>query len=374
MIKISAPGKICIAGEWAVLETGNPLIVAALEKRVFVKIKKSKDKYIHITLRDFGIKNLKAYFQEGELRFKERLTKKEKKYVSFVRRAIETVLNYLEITQPFEIETWGGETIIKKRGKTESIGFGSSAAVTVAVIAGLFRFYGKKIEKKISEKIFKLAAISHFFVQGKIGSGFDVAASTFGGVLVYKRFSSKWLINRIKKRVRLKKIIEMKWPGFYIERLKTPRDFHLLVGWTGKSSSTAEMVKKLNKWKVKNQKEYKQIIKKINNLVRDLLKHWKKNNKEKILKLIRENEYYLRELGEKSNVNIETPTLRKLSEIANRNRGAGKLSGAGGGDCGIAIVFNKQDAERIKKEWQKNGVYFINTQLSLEGVREEIKI
>jgi phosphomevalonate kinase len=106
-------------------------------------------------------------------------------------------------------------------------------------------------------------------------------------------------------------------------------------------------------------------------LVEELIEAWKSNDKMRILKLIRKNEDYLRELGEQSGLNIETETLLKLSNISNKNGGAGKLSGAGGGDCGIAITFDKKDSEKIKKEWEKNGIYFIDTVLSFEGVRKE---
>ena len=60
MVKVSAPGKVCIAGEWAVLEKGNSLIVASVNKRIFADVKKSKDDFIYISIKDFGIKRLKA--------------------------------------------------------------------------------------------------------------------------------------------------------------------------------------------------------------------------------------------------------------------------------------------------------------------------
>ncbi len=372
MVKISAPGKICIAGEWSVLEVGNPLIVAAVDKRVFAEIKESKDEFIHVSIKDFGIEDLKASFEGNELRFERSLKEKEKKDTLFIKSAIESVLRYFGLIKPFEIRTWGEETTIKIGDDVKTIGFGSSAASVVAGITGLFKFYGKDIEEKLSkEKIYKLSAISHYLAQGKVGSGFDVAASTFGGILIYKRFDSQWLMNQFKENKNLREIVQMRWPGFHVETLQIPNDFNLLVGWTGQPSLTAEMVRQVNGWKENNKKEYKRILDRIKNLVEQLIKVWKNNDKEKILELIKRNEDYLRELGDKSGVMIETEELLKLSRIANKNKGAGKLSGAGGGDCGIAITFNKEHSEIIKKEWQENGIYFIDTALSFLGVREE---
>lgn len=372
MIKVSAPGKLCISGEWAVLEVGNPLIVAAVDKRVFAKIKESKDKFIHISIKDFGIENLKALFKGNELSFEKRLKKGEEKYLFFIKSAIESVLKYFNRVKPFEIETWGEDIIIKTAEQIKTIGFGASAASVVATVASLFKFYGKDIKKEpVKEKIYKLSTIAHYFAQGKVGSGFDTAASTFGGVFIYKRFNPDWLMNQFKKGKHLREIIKIKWPGFYIKSLKIPNDFNLLVGWTGEFSSTAKMIKQLNNWKKNNKGEHKRIIGQIKSLVEQLIEAWGKSDKEKLLQLIKKNEDYLRELGDKSGLNIETEKLWKLSKIANNNGGAGKLSGAGGGDCGIAITFNEVHSEKIKKEWQKNGIYFINTILSQNGVREE---
>ena len=374
MIKVSAPGKICIAGEWAVLEVGNPLIVAAINKRVFAKIKESRDEFFYISIKDFGIKDLKASFIKNELKFDRKLKKREKIGTIFIKPAIELALRYFGKIKPFEIETAGEEVVIRAKGRVKAIGFGSSSASVVATIGGLFKFYGEDIEKKESkEKIYKLSSIAHYLAQGKVGSGFDIAASTFGGVLIYKRFDPQWLKNQFNKKKDLKEIIEENWPAFYIEPLEIPNDFNLLLGWTGESSSTSKMVKELNQWKEKNKSVYRKTITLIKDLVEELIKAWKSNDKARILKLIRKNEDYLRDLGEQSGLNIETETLLRLSKIANENGGAGKLSGAGGGDCGIAITFNnKENSDRIKKEWNKNGIHFIDTALSLKGIREEI--
>src|SRR5690625_7706145 len=63
-------------------------------------------------------------------------------------------------------------------------GLGSSAAVTTAAISVILQAFAPTLATK--EVIFKLAAITHINIQGS-GSGADIAASTYGGVLAYKR-------------------------------------------------------------------------------------------------------------------------------------------------------------------------------------------
>ncbi|MCK4714989.1 MAG: phosphomevalonate kinase, partial [Candidatus Aenigmarchaeota archaeon] len=153
-----------------------------------------------------------------------------------------------------------------------------------------------------------------------------------------------------------------------VEELETPEGFDLLVGWTRGSASTSAMVKQMNGFKAESPEEYKRLFDQIANLVRELIPVWKNSDRERILQYLRRNEDYLRELGEKTGVNIETPELRKLSEVANQAGGAGKLSGAGGGDCGIAITFSPDISEKIKQGWEESGLYLVDARMDKKGV------
>lgn len=51
--------------------------------------------------------------------------------------------------------------------------------------------------------------------------------------------------------------------------------------------------------------------------------------------------------------------------------GAGKLSGAGAGDCGIALTFNPEAAQKIEKEWRKNGILPIKIKIAFKGIKIE---
>ncbi len=370
MLKVSAPGKLFLSGEWAVLEIGNPGIVTSVDKRVFVEIQEAEK--IELTLPEFNIENLQSKFDGKQLNWSRNVSDKEKSDLVFIKGAIETTLQYLGRSKNFKIKSHGGETQIVIDGQKKKIGFGSSAAAVVATVAGLLAFNGHDIKnRQVRDVIYKLSTIAHFFAQGKVGSAFDVAASTYGGVFVYKRFDPKWLTERLTRGEPVKSVIEDKWPGFEAEILMIPNDFILLVGWTKESASSSSMVKQMDSFKTAKPQEYKRCYDNIANLVRELIPFWKKTEKEKILQLLRKNEDYLREFGELSGVNIETPELKKMSEIANNLGAAGKLSGAGGGDCGIAICFDKDTAEKIKSEWNNAGLYVIDTNLDKDGVRVE---
>lgn len=351
-----------ITGEWAVLEN-HPCIVAAVNKRVHSNVEKSEK--LNIIIDDFYM-NMLADFKDGKIVF-ENITIDDEKKLVFIKAAIETAVSYASCFKPFKIHTWGEESQLEVEGKQVKIGFGSSAASVVAVIASVLDFLGINPEKEV---VYKLSAIAHYYAQGKIGSAFDVAASTFGGALVYTRFNEPWLVEQIKSR-NIKDIVKDKWPGFYVENLETPSELEMIIGFVGSSASTKEMILQMNAFKESQQQEYGRLYSSIGSLVKETIGFWKAKQWNKAMENINKNQEILRELTIKSGVKIEIEKLRKLHEIAKSFGACGKLSGAGGGDCGIALCFDHNTAEKIKNEWKNNGIHIVDATIDKEGLRKE---
>ena len=367
-MKVSAPGKLFLSGEWSILEMGNPGLVTAVDKRVWVEIEESD--VISVSVDDFRIDDARGGFREGKFEWKGELTDEQRDKLKFCKGAIEAALNYLGEHKPFRIRSWGEMSQLEVDGEMKKLGFGSSAASVVAFVSGILKYHGKDIEsREIKDVIYKLSTIAHYFVQGKVGSAYDVAASTYGGVFVYKRFDPKWVVEKMESGTSVKEIVSKEWPGFEVEELDIPEGLDLLIGWTKDSASTSVMVKQMNGFRADKPDEYKRLFDQLANLVRELIPIWKSGDRERILQTLRKNEDYLRELGERTGVNIETPALRTLSEVANQAGGAGKLSGAGGGDCGIAVTFDSSISEKIKSGWKDAGLYVVDARMDREGVK-----
>ncbi|HLC80114.1 MAG TPA: phosphomevalonate kinase [archaeon] len=363
-VKVCAPGKIMLSGEWSVLE-GCQCIVLAIDKQVCASITDSKQTQIELS--DFNI-TTKAKITNSKIRFSENDEK-----LIFTKHAIETTLQYLKTkkirAKHFTLKTKSDISKIESQNSTAKPGFGSSAAATVAICAALLKFHGVGIFSKTEKEIlFKLSIIAHYLAQGKIGSGFDIAASTFGGALVYKRFDSQWLLDQIKKK-KIGKIVEQNWPLLEYRNITLPSRMQIVIGFSGKSASTKELVEKMQKFKTQKKQEYEKLIFWIREVTQNLIEALENSEEKEILTIIDENADILKQLGDLSGNELEIEEHRKMMQIASKYYAAAKFSGAGGGDCCIAVCFDPKIAHKIKVEWEHNDFDVIDAQISESGVR-----
>lgn len=211
-------------------------------------------------------------------------------------------------------------------------GFGSSAAVTVATLKAIRPIAENRV-------LFDAAYKIVLDVQG-IGSGFDVAAATYGGTLYF---------------VAAGKIIE-------------PLSVHelpLIVGYTGVKADTTTLIKQVAEKKEKNPEKVERIFQAIAKLVEDVKPRMLEGDWERVGKLMDFNQEYLRDLG------VSSEKLETLISAAKKAGAWGaKLSGAGGGDCMIALaVSERQDA--VKDAITKAGGQVIAVRANAQGVRIE---
>ncbi|MFT8392972.1 MAG: phosphomevalonate kinase [Liquorilactobacillus ghanensis] len=345
MITVKAPGKLYIAGEYAVVETGYPAILVALNQFVTVTVQESND---------YGSIYSKQY-QENSL-----FWKREGNNMVFDNRdnPFHYILSAIRLTESYA-QLLGKQMKcyhLKIDSELDSpdgkkYGLGSSAAVTVATIKALCRFYQLSISK---DQLFKLAAIAHLDIQGN-GSLGDIAASVYGGWIAYRSFDRKWL-RSARHQLSLKKLISVAWPQLQIELLTPPKNLKLLIGWTGSPASTSHLVDAVGVKIAENKAGYQHFLHESKACLKRMIKGFQSQSLLLIQKEIRYNRKLLQTLGNLSNVQIETPLLRQLCESAEQSHGAAKTSGAGGGDCGIVVIEQQIDTHDLLDSWEKAGI------------------
>lgn len=321
MIKATAPGKIYLFGEHAVVY-GYPALACSINKKTTVKAKKKNENTITIIPENLKFKSIKFSFgNKKELE----VPREELKNLDYVRKAIEKVFEINDAKNGLELRI---QTKLPIGG-----GLGSSASVTVATLFGLNELLNLELTRK---EIAKLAFEVEKEVQGN-ASPCDTYTSTMGGLA------------RVEK-------------GKNLETKEAP-NLPIVIGYTNNQSDTKELVEKVEKLKNKNPEI-------INNLFASIRKITEKGQK-----MIEKED--LEEIGELMNVNqgildsIGVNNL-KLSKLIYSARKAGahgsKITGAGGGGCMIALA---NDKDKVANAIKVTGGKPIKTEITNTGAKIE---
>jgi mevalonate kinase len=304
MTTVSAPGKLMLMGEHAVVY-GYPCIVTAVSERLQVSMEETVDG--NITIDAPQVKDTR-----------------------FVNQAIIDGTNVWNISHK-------GLRIKTQSNFSNCYGFGSSSAVTVATLFALIQAFRKNVTQK---QLFDTAYKTVLSIQG-VGSGFDVAAATYGSTLLYIKGGST--------------IDELPW------NLNT-NGVSLVVGYSGVKADTTTIVKEVAKKREEQRERVDRIFEAIGKLVMQAKVAGDKNDWETVGKLMNFDQEYLRDLG------VSTEKLEAMILAAMQSGAYGaKLSGAGGGDCIIALV-PKEKRVAVEQAIIQSGGTLVSVQTGTEGV------
>lgn len=362
LLELRVPGKLMVAGEYAVLEPHAPAVVAAIDRHMYATIEPSPG--FMVSLPSLGLARLAFETGPAGLRFAG-----EDPRLRFVAEALAVALAHVReaflLPMPFHLTV--RSELDDETGR--KFGLGSSAAAVVATVAAVVNWLRDDDEPPPDPTtIFKLAAIAHLRAQGS-GSGADVAASTFGGWLRYSSFNPTWLAERLARGGPLAPLLAGPWPFFSVERLSPlPRDLRLCVGWTGEPASTKALIERVTALREADPAAYEAFLATSERAVDHLVAGLQSANRYRALDALERNRQALAALGEAAGVEIETPALARLATLAREAGGAGKPSGAGGGDCGVALIFGDLDAVRLEAAWRGAGLEPLRLAASDAGV------
>lgn len=355
-LAIKVPGKLMIAGEFALLEANKRSIVMAVDRFVYATIQSLLEN--RVSLPKLNLDNLPWEIKNNNIQIVT-----NDKRVNFVENAMNIAYHYIvEQGQTFR----HFDLSINSELDDESgikYGLGSSAAVVTAVIKAILEKHAIHCSPKL---LFKLAAVAHVETQGS-GSGADVAASSFGGMLAYTSFQVEWLKSANSNATSITELVEQDWPYFSVKPITIPDDIQMLIGWTGSPASTKQFLKRIALVKEQNVDAYQEFIDQSAKAVDSIIQGIESGGSKQILTGIASNRQTLATLGKHADADIETALLKTLCDIAERHGGAGKPSGAGGGDCGIAFFADVKQVEEVIQEWGLAGIKPLTLGMNLHG-------
>lgn len=318
---ISSPGKLMLFGEHAVVY-GKPCIVTAVDQRLTIHASILDEPIFKLHAPDVEINNsskLLTHIGEGDL-------PNGAKFVEIAAK------NFIE-KYPHAIPEKKGISFETETQFKSTFGFGSSSASAVCTIKALSELFNPEMTEK---DIFDLAYKTVLDIQG-VGSGFDLAAAIYGRTLYFLTGGKK-----------IESLIIKKLP--------------LIIGYTGIKADTATIVKEVKVRFENKQTELNQIYDSIEKIVEQGKQAFQDNDLKKLGELMNQNQTLLEQLGVSTN---------KLSSMINASRNAGaygaKLSGAGGGDCMIALAPENKRSQ-VEKAIENAGGKVLKVEVNAKGV------
>lgn len=332
MIETKAPGKLFIAGEYAVVEPAQPAVLVAVDRFITVRIAE---------------------------RYPESSQEPGSAHVNAVFMIVNRLLSERGVTpRAFSLE------VLSELENEEGVkfGLGSSAAVTVALVSALNQAYELNLN---AVERFKLAMLATISVT-PLASGGDLAASTFGGWIRYCAPDRARLASHLSLHGILETLASDCWQGLEIRVLPTPRNARLVVGWTGTPASTESLVDLARDAAPSDDelsaRRYSNFLQNSSDCVERLTTAVETDSSE-IFDALRDARGVLQQLSADRNLNVETPSLAALCITAEKLGFAAKSSGAGGGDCGIVLVTPGVEVTRLHAEWQQQQILPLDLQV-----------
>ena len=329
-VTASAPGKLFVTGEYAVL-AGAPALLAAVDRRALV----------HIALEP-GAGALEA----------ESLAEGTRRVIHDPEReplgggdagAVLAALRIVRAAMP-SLAAMRAQVVVDTRtflADGEKLGLGRSAATVTAAVAAFLAGVGRHDRGEILEA----ALAAHALFQDGRGSGADVAAAARGGVLEFRRDGARVAVTT----------------------RALPRGLHLLVGWSGEGGATDPMLRRFaaGSGEPRSLRELSAAAERAAAAV-------ERGDGAALLDAVASTADLLARLGNEVGIPIVTPALARLVAAARRVGAAAKPSGAGGGDCGIALATSGAQADAVAAAWRAEGIVPLPVAIAAEGVCHEV--
>ncbi|MFH0178668.1 phosphomevalonate kinase [Streptomyces cacaoi] len=363
-----APGKLFVAGEYAVVDPGNPAILVAVDRYVTVTVSPLPGTAVEISS-DLG-PHARLRWQDGRLAPHDDPGDPGGSGgagvpagLAHVVAAVETVARLLA-ERGLPVPGFGLTVDSGLHDNGTKYGLGSSGAVTVAAVDAVAAFCGLK---PTPETRYRLAVLATAEIDPRASCG-DLAASTWGGWIAYQA-PDRTAVRDLAARQGVQEALRAPWPHFAVRRLPAPAGLSLEVGWSGRPASTTALVSDLDRRAWRGSASHRAFASATTDCVRACVTALEHQDPRGLLEQIRRARRELARLDDEVGLGIFTPELTALCDAAEAAGGAAKPSGAGGGDCGIALLDAEapRDIEHVRERWAAAGVLPLPVRPAAEG-------
>lgn len=331
-IEVSAPGKLFLVGEYAVID-GAPAVLTAVDRRVHVTLEPASA--WAFTAPALGYANFELT-ADGHVPATATTQARHDLRVFQACRA--------ECDLAFGLPGGAFRVVIDSQAFTadgHKLGLGSSAAVTVALCQAFATAAGQAVTQ---QALTDLAIRAHRRAQDGRGSGGDVAVSVHGGLIRYQADQPTQALV---------------WPG----ALKA------IVLATGTGASTTELVARVQAYAAAHPSDYARLMGVLNSLAETATQAT--TSADSFLTLCRDYFAALTALDGAAGAGIVTDTHRRLADWAADDGVVFKSCGAGGGDVGLAFANANRLGRPLSDVFHDGPGRVVPLSMNADGARVE---
>jgi phosphomevalonate kinase len=388
-----APGKLILAGEYAVLE-GHTAVVAAIDR--FVRVKRLADRspaeaaFVCVPAQGLGTagdRDEDVYPLDAT-----QARPSGRELPALLRACLAAVGNsgaaagglLIDSRDLYDPPPAPGAPALK-------LGLGSSASTAVAVVGALLGGAAPP------QQLLRVADQAHRQAQHGVGSGVDIAAAVYGGLLRFRREPARHASVGIQDRkgqgfpANGASDVSGREHGFACERnaprerisnqRKAPESPPEVVAFaeaertgcvgvvchTRQAASTTALVERVHVWKAAAPRRYERCMERLADAAHILAMAFTKRDASSLLAAVEAGFEAMAGLHEQSGVPLVLDPHHRLRWLAVRYGGAAKPTGAGGGDLGLAVLPAAADLQAFRAACEAEGLRPVSLGLSRHG-------
>ena len=322
--QVQTGGKLYLAGEYAVLTPGCGAVIQ------FIPI------YLSATIQEAN-----TYQLVSDL-FGYKVDLTPNKDYALIQETIQLMEEWLKdqgiAPKPLDLHLRG---TLGEEGK--KYGIGSSGSVVLLVIKAMAALYEIDLSPDL---LFRLAAVV-LVQRGDNGSMGDLACIAYEDLIYYQSFDRAWL-HEVLTSQPLSQVLDLDW-NYQIRVIQPAVSYDFLVGWTKEPAISSDLIRQI-KGAIKED-----FLKESQTAVKNLEKGLREGSQNEIEASIQRADQNLKSL----NHLIYTQALKVLQQATEGLSACAKCSGAGGGDCGIALSFDPVETQTLIDRWKEKDIEVI---------------
>jgi len=343
MTDASAPGKLVLVGEYAVLE-GAPAIAAAIDVRArarVIAIPGTESVFFD------ALSGQAFYFiiEDGGPRWIGEQPGANGAILEAVISSCIERSTLLDDGPSFRVSMNTDDFFSRVGGHWSKLGVGSSAAVLVALVGALVTELNLAMAR---EDLLAVCHAAHRRFQHGLGSGTDVATAVHGGVVTVRRGASPDTVAATR----------CEWPNGLLA----------VPIWSGVSASTTELLSRFEQFKGERPDEYRRHLRRLKALSEQACVAWSEQSVIDVLSALESYDDALRAFDHDADIGISTRPHDRIRQLVEQHGAIYKTSGAGGGDFGLALTDSTDVMEAVRGACRDGGYALLDKSFATDGL------